>query len=310
MANVAPYVAQIRSAVYGEQVRGSIASAIEEMNDDNIETLANYNSTISAVEDAIDDATDAASSANEIASTVQQKLDDGDFTGAEGPQGQAATITVGTVQTGQAGSAAQVTNSGTTTDAVLNFIIPQGATGSVENLETVSVNFNIDSTYQNIASGMTITQLFSRIQLLLDNLFMSSTELSTLADAMGISASRLYAILSEVIGRLVQTPTRFAGTRNSGFSAGSCVGVYDPVTGIVRITFAFTSTSNVATGTTLFTIPEDYRPDDTVGGSAFFGLASGTGASGCFLSSSGTITQNVSSTVRTGFGYIEYYLGV
>jgi len=43
---------------------------------------------------------------------------------------QAGTIAVGTVTTGAAGSNATVTNSGTSTQAVFDFVIPQGATGA------------------------------------------------------------------------------------------------------------------------------------------------------------------------------------
>ena len=50
-------------------------------------------------------------------------------TGAQGPQGEAATIQVGTVQTGDAGSQAQVTNGGDENAAVLNFTIPRGDKG-------------------------------------------------------------------------------------------------------------------------------------------------------------------------------------
>lgn len=56
-------------------------------------------------------------------------------TGATGPQGAAgasgaaATVSVGTVTTGAAGSSASVTNSGSSSAAVLNFTIPAGATG-------------------------------------------------------------------------------------------------------------------------------------------------------------------------------------
>jgi hypothetical protein len=49
--------------------------------------------------------------------------------GPSGPSGAAATVTVGTVTTGLAGSTATVTNSGTASAAVLNFTIPQGAAG-------------------------------------------------------------------------------------------------------------------------------------------------------------------------------------
>lgn len=48
----------------------------------------------------------------------------------QGPQGDAATITVGTVTTLPAGSAATVTNGGTSSAAILNFGIPIGNTGA------------------------------------------------------------------------------------------------------------------------------------------------------------------------------------
>lgn len=51
-------------------------------------------------------------------------------TGATGSPGAAATVSVGTTTTGAAGSSATVTNSGTSSAAVFNFTIPQGATGN------------------------------------------------------------------------------------------------------------------------------------------------------------------------------------
>ncbi len=50
--------------------------------------------------------------------------------GTTGPQGDAATVAVGTVTTGAAGTSASVTNSGTSGAAVLDFTIPRGATGA------------------------------------------------------------------------------------------------------------------------------------------------------------------------------------
>jgi hypothetical protein len=50
--------------------------------------------------------------------------------GPTGAAGAAASVQVGTVTTGPAGSNAAVTNSGTATAAVLNFTIPQGVAGS------------------------------------------------------------------------------------------------------------------------------------------------------------------------------------
>jgi hypothetical protein len=50
-------------------------------------------------------------------------------TGPTGPAGTSPTLSIGTITTLAAGSSATVTNSGTAQDAVLNFGIPQGATG-------------------------------------------------------------------------------------------------------------------------------------------------------------------------------------
>lgn len=50
--------------------------------------------------------------------------------GRDGSDGAAATISVGSTTTGAAGTQASVTNSGTSSAAVLNFTIPRGATGA------------------------------------------------------------------------------------------------------------------------------------------------------------------------------------
>ena len=49
--------------------------------------------------------------------------------GAPGSDGLAATIQIGTVTTGEAGSDASVTNSGTSTNAIFDFVIPRGDKG-------------------------------------------------------------------------------------------------------------------------------------------------------------------------------------
>lgn len=72
--------------------------------------------------------------------TFQTKYDSGELTGpagkdgaagAPGKDGSAATVTVGKVTTGAAGSQAAVTNSGSTSAAVFDFTIPRGADGAV-----------------------------------------------------------------------------------------------------------------------------------------------------------------------------------
>ena len=49
--------------------------------------------------------------------------------GTDGKDGISPTISIGTVNTVEAGNNAQVTNSGTLTDVILNFSIPRGADG-------------------------------------------------------------------------------------------------------------------------------------------------------------------------------------
>jgi|TARA_R100000084_G_scaffold109439_1_gene76832 hypothetical protein len=49
--------------------------------------------------------------------------------GPSGQNGQAASISIGSTTTGSAGTNAEVTNSGSSSNAVLNFVIPKGDTG-------------------------------------------------------------------------------------------------------------------------------------------------------------------------------------
>lgn len=56
-----------------------------------------------------------------------------------GPDGKAATITVGETKTGEPGTDAEVTNTGTSTDAILNFVIPRGSGGGGGDAPTITV---------------------------------------------------------------------------------------------------------------------------------------------------------------------------
>ncbi len=60
-------------------------------------------------------------------------------TGFTGASGAAATVTVGPTTTGAAGSSASVSNSGSSSAAVLNFTIPRGAAGTNGAAATVTV---------------------------------------------------------------------------------------------------------------------------------------------------------------------------
>lgn len=68
------------------------------------------------------------------------KGDKGD-TGDTGARGAGATVTIGSVTTTAYGGSANVTNSGTSTDAVLDFVLPQGAPGeTVTDMEDLTLS--------------------------------------------------------------------------------------------------------------------------------------------------------------------------
>ena len=52
-------------------------------------------------------------------------------TGPTGPQGETPTLTIGTVITGDPGSEASATITGTSPNFILNLTIPQGPTGPI-----------------------------------------------------------------------------------------------------------------------------------------------------------------------------------
>ena len=71
-------------------------------------------------------ANSAATQAAEVSAQLVKDKENGVFNGRDG---ETPTVTVGTVLTGASGSEAQVRQTGTATDVVLNFVIPRGLQG-------------------------------------------------------------------------------------------------------------------------------------------------------------------------------------
>lgn len=88
--------------------------------------------------------------------------------GAKGDTGTAASITIGSVTTGAAGSNASVTNSGTASNVVLNFMLPRGKDGkdggitvdaalsdtSINPVQDKVVKTNMDALFNNVMSRL------------------------------------------------------------------------------------------------------------------------------------------------------------
>lgn len=146
------------SAVESQNEYSALESLITQANETISAVTAATNAANSAAlsaNTAAGQANTASSSANNVAEEVKSKLENGDF---------AATVSVGTVSTGEPGTNAAVTNSGTENDAVFDFTIPRGDPGSIENVEQQTVTFTEASTRENIASGDTFATLFGKIQ--------------------------------------------------------------------------------------------------------------------------------------------------
>lgn len=127
------------------------------------EESKNESNLFDELQEAAQAANTAAESANSAAEEIEAKAEAGDFS---------STVTVGSTTTGEPGSQASVTNSGTAQNPVLDFVIPTGAQGpqgpkgdpgSAEDIDTTPVTFEQASTRDNVASGDTVSTLFGKI---------------------------------------------------------------------------------------------------------------------------------------------------
>lgn len=127
------------------------------------EESKNESSFFEELQEAAQAANTAAEAANSAAEEIENKAEAGDFS---------STVTVGSTTTGEPGSQASVTNSGTAQNPVLDFVIPTGAQGpqgpkgdpgSAEDIDTTPVTFEQASTRENVASGDTVATLFGKI---------------------------------------------------------------------------------------------------------------------------------------------------
>ena len=118
--------------------------------------------------------------------------------GAQGPAGNAATITIGNVTTSAPGTSASVTNRGTSSAAVLDFVLPKGkdgADGGVtvdEELSSTSLNPVQNKAIYNALLNKAGTDIFSGFAL------------------MGAAASIVWRQGSQTLGSL--TASNYTGT--------------------------------------------------------------------------------------------------
>lgn len=158
MADISQYLQAIMSAVYGEDVRGSIHDAIALIND--------VGEAVLTLGTAVDSPTSPTTGFYQDSVYLNTATGDmwtctgtgwslsGNTKGAQGDPGLAATINVGTV-TG--GAVASVTNSGTTSAAVFDFVLPKGDKGDTGDGLTAESEHSGSNTIVSIKNATTQT---------------------------------------------------------------------------------------------------------------------------------------------------------
>ena len=110
--------------------------------------------------------------------------------GLQGPAGNAATITIGSVTTSAPGTSANVTNSGTSSAAVLDFVLPKGKDGADGG---VTVDEELSATSTNPVQNRAVkAALDSRAVLDEANTFTSPNKFDDIYMADGMSSLKWY----------------------------------------------------------------------------------------------------------------------
>lgn len=236
-------------------------------------------------------------------------------TGAAGAAGSAATISIGTVTTGAAGSSAVVTNAGTTSAAVLNFTIPRGADGSgggsTFSGNTDAVAEGTTNLYFTDARAIAATnQRFTDVYV---NLNQATDDLLTYANANYLTSTGLGNTLN---GYVAEADADLAGGyARLGVSSGKILDSVIPTT-IARtsdITSAIASVVNAAPAS-FDTLKEisDYIASDQTAGTALTTLVgtklSSTDAASTYAPiASPTFTGTVGGITKTmvGLGNVD-----
>lgn len=156
MADISQYLQAIMSAVYGEDVRGSIHDAIALIND--------VGETVLTLGTAVTNPTSPTTGFYRDSVYLNTETGDlwvctgsgwsnkGSVKGSQGDPGDSATISVGTVT---AGDVASIVNSGTASAAVFDFVLPKGDKGDTGDSLTASSSHSGTNTTVNILNAST-----------------------------------------------------------------------------------------------------------------------------------------------------------
>lgn len=162
--------------------------------------------------------------------------------GTNGTNGTAATVSVGTTTTGAAGTSASVTNSGTSSAAVLNFTIPRGDTGATGPIGPKSITVGSPSNAESI------TLFYTPTALTISSVYAAVTGTGTPSVTFSINSATARNSGTPTLNVSSQTTTSLTGASvtvaNSSIAAGSWVwlttsGTVGTTTNSVNVTLNF-----------------------------------------------------------------------
>lgn len=198
--------------------------------------------------------------------------------GEQGTRGPAGTIEVGSVQTVSYGSAASVTNSGTDTEAILDFQIPQGAPGAtVTDMSNLVLSSITDTTadYPTFAVGETGSTIFGKIRKFLSDLKEKYVSKSMMTASTNVDTEGQYVADAKAINSLNTSLSNLSTDVSTNYATKT------DLTNIVKVDQASGSISlaaGEANASVTLTIPtiSGYTPisvlDHTVSGSGSTGV--------------------------------------
>ena len=182
--------------------------------------------------------------------------------GDTGEQGAAATIRIGSVVTGEPGTNADVSNSGTRYDAILNFVIPRGNPGAGGG-GSVDVDLTLSATSLNpIANKAVYAALLNKVETadmeaaLNNKLDKTGTAAKALQDGAGNNIVDTYATkatMSALLSnKLSVTATAYAATRDG--AGNNIVDTYAKKTDITGMVKSVNGTAPDASGNVTLTV--------------------------------------------------------
>lgn len=215
-------------------------------------------------------------------------------TGAAGATGTAATIDVGSVTTTAYGNPASVTNSGTESAAVLDFVIPQGrpgeATSTMGDL-TLDAITTSTATYPTLQIGDTGKVVFGKIvKFFSDILAALATKLDTANVANNLTTTEAGYALDARQGKTLNdkiTGSYGQITAADGVTIGAVHSV-GSVGDMVAVNVVVTIAETFASNTDLVIVGTSFRPDAT----RYLNCNSGGNQFSCYMNANGRIKNS------------------